>query len=157
MPFADLRAYRMDIDRSIEKALNAASDEDRREELYNMLVSRTEKLAGETSAKDRDDFSIADLQRMEQGVYDEGGDRSVIELETTAGAKIRLGDIKNNKGDVESEDVDALINGFDRIRKTLRDIERDEHYPFQLSTNRNNTYYWIRMDQFFPVIGNRSN
>ncbi|HKK38963.1 MAG TPA: type VI secretion system protein TssR domain-containing protein [Cryomorphaceae bacterium] len=158
MPFADLRAYRMDIDRSIEKALNAASEEERREELYNMLVSRTEKLAGEASAKNRDDFSVGDLHRMEQGVYNEGGDRNVIQLETTAGDKIRLGDINNNKGNVTSEDVDALINGFDRIRKTLKDIERDELYPFQLKTNRNNTYYWIRMDQFFPVIkGGESN
>ncbi len=156
MPFADLRAYRLDIDRSIEKALNAASEEERREELYNMLVSRTEKLAGEASAKNRDDFSVGDLQRMEQGVYNEGGDRSVIQLETTAGDKIRLGDINNNKGNVKSEDVDALINGFDRIRRTLRDIERDELYPFQLKTNRNNTYYWIRMDQFFPVIEGRA-
>jgi hypothetical protein len=153
MPFSDLRAYRMDIDRSIEKALNAASDEERREELYNMLVSRTEKLAGETAKKDRDNFSIADIARMEQGIYKEGGDVDAIQMETTSGEKIKLGDIKSNKGSVKSEDVDALINGFDKIRKTLRDIERDEHYPFQLSTNRDNTYYWIRMDQFFPEIG----
>jgi hypothetical protein len=156
MPLADLRAYRLDIDGSIEKALNAASEEERREELYNMLVSRVEKLAGESNSKNRDNISMADLNRMEQGVYNEGGDRSSIQLETRAGDKIRLKDIRNNKGSVKTEDVDALINGFDKIRKELRDIERDEHYPFQLKTTRNNTYYWIRMDQFFPVVDTKS-
>lgn len=149
MPYTDVKAYHSDLKNSIQAALGAANGSDKREALHDMFINLIGKLAGEEMQKKGDDLSTSDVARLQQGIYKAGLDRNEMSLDDF-GPGLRIGDLLSNKK-VSDEQITTLLSGFEKVEEGLLEVLRNEDYPFQMKTNRDNTYYWLRIDQVFAL------
>jgi len=142
MPEDDLVEYVGNIEGNFETITGETSYDKKREGLVKIYKSLVDQFTGEGTkfTKKEDDLTIADVQRIINGVYTSG-----LKLEN----EIRLKDISNERK-ISDEQIDELIQRFQKVVDKLNGILRDaETYDFCFSPDGSNRYYWIPIEDTF--------
>lgn len=144
MPESDLVEYVYNIERNFATFASESSYDKKREGLVKIYKALLNQFTGEGSktGKNEDDVTIADIQRMINGVYNAG-------LKLNEGKDIPIKDILNERK-VSAEKVDELIQRFKTIKVKLEGVLREgESYDFCMKTSEDNRYYWIPIEDTF--------
>jgi len=110
-------------------------------EIYKELITQFTMEEGLRGIK-IEDFKRSQIVSLMQGLFYSG-------LSIDMDMDIRIGDILDEQK-VSNEDIDALLDRFSEVIKSLEDITRQgDAYEFCYSTDSNNRYYWISLEDLF--------
>ena len=143
MPESDLIDYTRNIERC-QALLSETSYDKKREGLFDVYKALLDQFTGSgASFKKRvDDVTIADVQRLMNGVYTSG-------LRLDPDKELKIVEIQDERK-VPNERVDELIKNFTEVEKKLSGILRDaDTYDFCYKTDDFNRYYWIPIEDTF--------
>ncbi len=144
MPERDLIDYLYNIERNFSKIAGETSYDKKREGLVKIYQSLVDQFTGEGKklTKREEDITIADVQRIINGIYSSG-------LKLEHGKEIPIKDLLSERM-VSNEKIDELIRRFKTVVKTLDGIIRDgESHDFCFKTDEYNRYYWIPIEETF--------
>lgn len=143
MPETDLIDYHRTIERC-NAGMGITSYDKKRESLFQLYKSLLDQFTGEGAsfAKNEDEITINDVQRLMQGINNSG-------LRLDENKEIPIVKILDEKK-ISNEEVDDLIRRFkvveDKLSKILRDADT---YDFCYKTDDFNRYYWIPIEDAF--------
>lgn len=147
MPESDLVRYLNNIERNFSTSIAESSYDKKREGLVSIYKALIDQFTGEGAKlpKKEDDLTIADVQRLINGVYTSG-------LKLEAGKDIPIKDLTSERK-VSNKRIDELIQRFaavqDNLKKILREGEDHDFCYKTLNDGGVNRYYWVPIEDTF--------
>lgn len=142
MPERDLVNYQRILERMFSTSMG--SYDQKREALFEIYIELITQFTGEEGLRGipAERLLRSQIVALMQGLFYSG-------LRIDLDMDVMVGDIKDEQK-VSNAEVDALLNRFNEVNKTLENIIRSGNtYEFCYSTDANNRYYWIPLEDSF--------